>query len=196
MKVNDFRRGMLAKNIVDGNLMADPQLICHCGGEIGLNDHCQRCNKLAHVHEPDWRLRFNDRPVPERVLIPCRRCRDCNCLYFQSQGLCPSVGHNNWSRDLTWVTVRVGLVPSDALQNLATPGKGPLDLAMHMDDRAKARRIVEKWPDGPRKQVALDLLDGLELADVAAKVNVAVTSARFKYLIAQVVAGLHDFFQE
>jgi hypothetical protein len=59
-RINDFRRGMLAKIAVYDNLVAGPVLRCahpDCDGEdIDLNDRCTMCRNLAHVHEPSWWL--------------------------------------------------------------------------------------------------------------------------------------------
>lgn len=92
-RTNGFRHGMLAKEVLDGELRAGRVLRCHqfgCAGEIcEANDKCEVCRELSDIVDPAWWLWING----ARVARPCWRCRQpgCNRLYFSypELGPCP-----------------------------------------------------------------------------------------------------------
>ncbi len=187
-RVNDFRCGMLAKDVAEAMLVAGPVLRCSqpgCDGEIRLNDHCDHCGQLAHVQNPSWWLWLRD----ERQPWPCRRCGPCNCLYFQWWGPCPGCGVHDWGHTPTQVWVPVGWV--SMTDHFPSDGPGSAEGLESSEDREKLLAAISNWSDGPHKRVAQRIFrDGWTLTDAAGEQELVPEASAFKKLVAEIINRL------
>jgi hypothetical protein len=180
-QVNASRKGMLAKAVADGELMAGPVLRCsRCGGEIRDDDSCARCRRLGRVEEPSWWLWLRG----QRNETSCRRCMRCKCLYFQWKGRCPDCQVEDWSDRPTrvWAAVHTG-----TLEAFGEP---------EADRPPITEEAIERLEE-PQRTIALRLFrDGWDLEQVAAEQECRPEDEQFKRRVTATVADLAEFFSD
>lgn len=136
--VQEFRRGMLAKVAARERLAAGETMRCRsvvrgaeqppgknptCWAEVRSNDYCVRGHFPTGVNDLTWRLWLKG----ERIRVECRKCNNCNCIYFQFKGLCPRCGARNWSQRLSHAYAPLShfpLVPDEAVQEVPRTNSG------------------------------------------------------------------------
>jgi hypothetical protein len=173
--INDFRRGMLAKGVLEKKeLQAGPVLRCEARGEGGgsrkrcpheilpQEDQCQSHHSPG-TKDPSWWLWEKG----TRHQQGCCRCNNCDRLYFQFNGDCPRCGRGDrWAKRNATVWV-------EKLGNDSRPQSGGADSGPHRgEDDAEdigllLIRQIETWEDGSEKQFALLCAEGHTLAEVA-----------------------------
>ncbi len=195
-RVNDFRRGMLAK--ADLELTAGRVLRCQhptgerrCHASVLGNDRCSHPEShWGCVKNEDWWLWRRD----SYRMAETKRCLACSYLYFQFGGHCPwpscpshTEGEPNWSAQVTrvWRPARV-----DPFAVLST---GPAVESEPDPRQQRVREEVAKWRRGPERTLAERVFcQGQTLAHAAEEMRLGEN--QFQRLLKKVVRRLQDAF--
>jgi hypothetical protein len=195
---NDFRRGMLAKIVADAELVAGPVLCCSqpgCTGEIQPDDWCNNRNcpsgviqqiERPQVRKPTWKLWLKNHRGP----VPSRRCKACDCLYFQWNGECPR-GHQSWSRRETEVWM-----PTATVALLALPVQ-PLARDPDPITNQEILARVKSWPEEDLRGIGLRKFEHhVPLDECAHERGINPRSRRFKAHVITMYHRLADLLED
>jgi hypothetical protein len=170
---NDFRRGMLAKIAVDGELAAGKVLLCEtCRHEIMRDGNCGKCEEPIPQENPNT---YRIWKIGRRAICQYQRCRKCGRLSYRyvgekpenaklaaSDALCRYCGNSTWSTRTTAVWVPVEQVGWHDVSETYISVTGPQDSSgpqVHFRERQRRLMgLLSRWDDGVKKSLLRELL--------------------------------------
>jgi hypothetical protein len=104
--IREFAKGLLPKTYAYGMLFIGRAMRCReadCGSEVNREDKGAQGHCPCKVSEPNF---YGAWYLDQRQIVPVKRCKTCDYVYFNFRGLCP-LGHDNWGEESNaWVRRR------------------------------------------------------------------------------------------